>query len=104
MYGAWRAAYEGWSLAVAAGVEPGKLLEIMRAADPEGATLLLLLSEYLSGAPVPHWLTTAEHFIDKDLDAAEELGARLGVDVPLVEVVRRTRHETVDPALSARER
>jgi 3-hydroxyisobutyrate dehydrogenase-like beta-hydroxyacid dehydrogenase len=101
-YGSWRAAYEGWSLAVAAGVEPEKLFEIIRAADPEGMNPLLLLSEYRSGAALPHWLTTAEHFIDKDLHAAQKLGARLGVDVPVVDAARRTRHETVGPALSAR--
>jgi 3-hydroxyisobutyrate dehydrogenase-like beta-hydroxyacid dehydrogenase len=99
MYGCWRAAYEGWSLAVAAGVEPGKLAEIIRAADPEGASPLLLMSEYLSGAALPHWLTTAEHFIDKDLDAAQELSARVSVPVPLVDVARSTRRETVAPAL-----
>lgn len=102
-YGCWRAAYEGWSLTVAAGVEPGKLLEIINAADPEGVNPFLLLSEYFSGAALPHWLTTAEHFIDKDLDAAQELGSRVDVAVPLVDVARRTRHETVGPALSRRE-
>jgi 3-hydroxyisobutyrate dehydrogenase len=89
-YGSWLAAYEAQVLAEAAGVELAKLAEVIRASDAKigGASRLMFRD---TAAPLPPG--TDARFVDamaagaglarKDLRAAIELGASLGLDMPL---------------------
>jgi 3-hydroxyisobutyrate dehydrogenase-like beta-hydroxyacid dehydrogenase len=88
-YGTWRAVYEASTLAEAAGVDPAKLITVIEAADPEGATLfswqrMRLAAKDETRALVPR----VERLLDKDLAAAQELAEQVSVPVPLVDATR----------------
>src|SRR4051812_8494149 len=87
-YSMWAAVREATSLAAAAGVDPAKLLEVMRTADDSVKPTLhleLLVADYKISDEQADW---AVGLADKDLDAAQELAAEVGVEVPLTDVVR----------------
>jgi 3-hydroxyisobutyrate dehydrogenase-like beta-hydroxyacid dehydrogenase/alkylhydroperoxidase/carboxymuconolactone decarboxylase family protein YurZ len=95
-YGSWRTVAEASALAEAAGVDPAKLLEVIDAADPEGNTLLQLLRLRNEQGALPEVVARQiEPLMTKDLAAAHELAATLGVDAPLIEVVMARAKETL---------
>lgn len=105
-YGTWRTVTEAAALAAAAGVEPARLAEVIDTADPEGRTLLQLLRMRGADGILPEPIARqVEPLMTKDLDAARDLAATLGVDAPLVDVTRteagRTLGLAAEPASSA---
>lgn len=90
-YGSWRAVREAAALTEAAGVPPSKLLDVLEAADADGALLLTLLRLHVAGHDLgPSQAAAAGHLLEKDLDAAQDLAGTFGVDVPLIDVTRDT--------------
>jgi len=102
-YGSWRVVREASLLAATYGVDLDRLVEVIEAADPEGRTLLQMLKLQLVGfdgasmesAGVPT-------LMDKDLAAAQDLAADLGLRVPLVDVVRSEGSDTLSLAMPER--
>ncbi|MCX5240274.1 NAD(P)-binding domain-containing protein [Streptomyces prunicolor] len=95
-YGSWRTVAEAAGLARAAGVDPARLAEVIDTADPEGRTLLQLLRVHGPDGTLPAAVgRQIEPLMTKDLDAARDLADALGVDVPLVEVVRTQARRTL---------
>jgi 3-hydroxyisobutyrate dehydrogenase-like beta-hydroxyacid dehydrogenase/alkylhydroperoxidase/carboxymuconolactone decarboxylase family protein YurZ len=95
-YGSWRTVTEAAELAAAADVDPARLAEVIETADPEGRTLLQLLRMRGADGAIPE--AAGRHIaplMTKDLDAARDLAAALGVDVPLVEVARAQAERTL---------
>jgi 3-hydroxyisobutyrate dehydrogenase-like beta-hydroxyacid dehydrogenase/alkylhydroperoxidase/carboxymuconolactone decarboxylase family protein YurZ len=87
-YAMWAAVREATSLAAAAGVEPGKLLEVMQTADDSVKPTLhleLQVADYRIGEEQAAW---AVGLAEKDLDAAQELAAEVSVEVPITDLVR----------------
>ncbi|WP_329060747.1 NAD(P)-binding domain-containing protein [Streptomyces sp. NBC_01429] len=98
-YGSWRTVSEAAALARAAGVDPARLAEVIDTADPEGRTLLQLLRMQGPDDALPDAVVRQiEPLMTKDLDAARDLAATLGVDVPLVDVVRTRARQTLELA------
>ncbi len=82
-YGTWRTVTEAAALATAAGVEPARLAEVIDTADPEGRTLLQLLRMRGADGTLPEpTARQIEPLMTKDLDAARDLAAALGVHTP----------------------
>ncbi|MHA5048180.1 NAD(P)-binding domain-containing protein [Streptomyces sp. SD15] len=95
-YGTWRTVTEAAALAVAAEVEPARLAEVIDTADPEGRTLLQLLRMRGADGTLPEPVARQiEPLMTKDLDAARDLAATLGVDTPLVDVTRAEAERTL---------
>jgi 3-hydroxyisobutyrate dehydrogenase-like beta-hydroxyacid dehydrogenase len=92
-YGSWLAAYEAQCLAEAAGIDLGKLAQVIRASDEKigGASRLMFRS---SVAPfgegddqmVVGAMRAAASLAHKDLRAVLELGKYLGVNLPLAQM------------------
>lgn len=94
VYGSWRAVHEATELVSAAGVDPAELVAAVEHADPEGA--MLLRWEHLRRTPRgARVVSKVRALMDKDLAAAQDLAATLGVAVPLVDVARTGARETV---------
>lgn len=101
-YGTWRAVHEAGALAEAAGVDPRKLITVVEAADPEGATLFSWLRMRLAGEDETRALVPqVQRLQDKDLAAAQDLAGRVAVSLPLVDVARANGGETL--AIPAKE-
>ncbi|MGW6356393.1 NAD(P)-binding domain-containing protein [Streptomyces sp. NPDC055092] len=95
-YGTWRTVTEAAALAAAAEVEPARLAEVIDTADPEGRTLLQLLRMRAIDGTLPETVARQiEPLMTKDLDAARDLAATLGVDTPLVDVTRAQAEHTL---------
>jgi 3-hydroxyisobutyrate dehydrogenase-like beta-hydroxyacid dehydrogenase len=95
-YGSWRTVAEAAALARAAGVDPARLAEVIDAADPEGRTLLQLLRMQDADGVLPAAVgRQIEPLMTKDLDAARDLAAALGVRAPLVETARTQARRTL---------
>jgi 3-hydroxyisobutyrate dehydrogenase-like beta-hydroxyacid dehydrogenase len=96
-YGTWHTVHEAATLAEAAGVDPAKLITVIEQADPEGATLLSWERRRLAGPEQspPALVAQVERLLDKDLAAAQDLAAAVGVPVPLVDVAREHGPETL---------
>ncbi|MEU8706331.1 NAD(P)-binding domain-containing protein [Streptomyces sp. NPDC048565] len=95
-YGSWRTVAEAAALARAAGVDPARLAEVIDAADPEGRTLLQLLRMQDADGVLPEAVgRQIEPLMTKDLVAARDLAAALGVQAPLVETVRTQARRTL---------
>ena len=87
-YAQWAAVREATSLASAAGVDPARLLEVLRAGDDSTKPSLhleLLVADYRIGADQAEW---AVALADKDLEAAQHLAAEVRVGSPIVDAVR----------------
>ncbi|CAK7287895.1 NAD(P)-binding domain-containing protein [Streptomyces misionensis] len=95
-YGSWRTVHEASALARAAGVDPERLAEVIDTADPEGHTLLQLLRFQGPDGLLPDAIgRQVEPLMAKDLAAARDLAATLGVDVPLVEATQAGIRQTL---------
>ncbi len=94
-YGSWAVAYEAGLLAESAGVDVGRLVEAVDAADPNGEMMLQLLRRRGTVAPVTADEVAAGSarrtlaYLDKDLAAARELAAEIGVDMPIADLAAR---------------
>ncbi|WP_406135047.1 NAD(P)-binding domain-containing protein [Streptomyces sp. NBC_01089] len=96
-YGSWRAVFEAAALARGAGVDPARLAEVVDSADPDGRTLLQLLRLHGPDGALPEAVgRQIEPLMTKDLDAAHDLGAALGVPVPLVDIARAEAGRTLE--------
>lgn len=93
-YGSWRTVAEASELVEAAGVDVDSLATVIESADPGGATLLQLLRMKQDGVPEP-LLRQVEGLMTKDLAAAQQLGATLGVDTPVVDVAHDRSRQTL---------
>jgi 3-hydroxyisobutyrate dehydrogenase-like beta-hydroxyacid dehydrogenase len=89
-YASWLAAYEAQVLAEAAGVDLLKLAQVIRASDERigGASTLMFRTTAApftdaDDAGMVGAMRSASHLAHKDLRAALELGASLGVALPL---------------------
>ncbi|WP_146097558.1 NAD(P)-binding domain-containing protein [Nocardia nova] len=95
-YGSWRTVAEAAALARAAGVDTARLAEVIDTADPEGRTLLQLLRSQAPDGTLPEAVgRKIEPLMTKDLAAARDLAASLGVEVPLVEVAHTRARQTL---------
>lgn len=94
-YGSWRTVSEAASLAGSAGVSPETLIEVIETADPEGTTALMLLRQLQTDSAE----AVAEQIrplMSKDLEAAKQLAAASGLDLPLVDVAHDRAAETLN--------
>jgi 3-hydroxyisobutyrate dehydrogenase-like beta-hydroxyacid dehydrogenase len=78
-YGSWVVAGEAGRLLEACGLDPAKLVDVIRASDPMTGGSTGLLAGPKAGRPPPEALAAIAH---KDLGAALSLAAELGVDLP----------------------
>lgn len=87
-YGMWATVREATSLAAAGGVDPAKLLEVMRTSD-EDITPTLHLELLAQGIELSkEQVSWASGLADKDLNAAQELAAEVGVEAPIADLAR----------------
>jgi 3-hydroxyisobutyrate dehydrogenase len=87
-YATWAAVREATSLAAAGGVGPATLLRVLEQVEDTVAPLLhlqLKAVDYTIGEEQQAW---ASGLADKDLAAAQELAAELGLSLPIVDQVR----------------
>ena len=87
-YATWAAVREATSLAAAGGVAPATLLQVLEKADDTVSPLLhlqLKAADYTIAEAQQAW---AAGLADKDLAAAQELAAELGLSLPIVDQVR----------------
>jgi 3-hydroxyisobutyrate dehydrogenase len=87
-YATWAAVREATSLAAAGGVSPSTLLHVLESADDAVSPLLHLQLKAVDYTIAEEQQAWAAGLADKDLAAAQELGAELGVELPIVEQVR----------------
>lgn len=92
-YASWLAAYEAQVLAEAAGIELAKLAQAIRESDKKigGASTLMFRRTSAPFGPdddpgLVEAMRRAAGLAHKDLGAAQALGARLGVSLPLAEM------------------
>ena len=95
-YGSWLAAYEAQVLAEAAGIELGKLAEVIRQSDTliGGASRLMFRPTALPFGPDDHQMIVdamraGASLAHKDLQAALALGERLGLALPLAAMTEK---------------
>lgn len=95
-YGSWLAAYEAQRLAEAAGVDLARLAEVVKASDPmTGGSSALMFRRSVApftdadDAGLVAAMRAAAALAHKDLQAALDLGAGLGVPMPLAELTAR---------------
>jgi 3-hydroxyisobutyrate dehydrogenase-like beta-hydroxyacid dehydrogenase len=93
-YGCWAVVDEAANLAATNGVSLKTLLSVLRAADAEGVQALRLLDVRAAGITVPaDYADRAAALAVKDLDAAANLGAALGVSTPLAKAMKPVMRE-----------
>ena len=92
-YGVWRVVYEAGLLAETAGVDLAKLVEAVRASDPQGHLATLFLQRRGTVAPInPENVAEFQQaayiskLMRKDLEAALELADELGIDLSVVPI------------------
>jgi 3-hydroxyisobutyrate dehydrogenase len=87
-YSMWAAVREATSLAAAGGVTPATLLRVLEEADDTVSPLLHLQLKAVDYTIAEEQQAWAAGLADKDLAAAQELAAEVGVELPIVEQVR----------------
>ena len=87
-YSMWAAVREATSLAAAGGVSPATLLHVLEKADDTVSPLLHLQLKAVDYTIAEEQQAWAAGLADKDLAAAQELAAELGLDLPIVGQVR----------------
>lgn len=103
-YSFWAAVREASGLAAAGGVAPQKLLEVLESAGDSVSPLLhlqLMAADFRIPAEQAAW---AEGIAAKDLAAAQELAADLGLALPIVDQVRPRIHDVYAGQLDAPEK
>jgi 3-hydroxyisobutyrate dehydrogenase len=92
-YSMWAAVREATSLAAAGGVEPKTLLKVLESADDSVSPLLHLQLLAVGYKISPEQVAWAEALADKDLAAAQELAAELGLSLPIAGEVKPRMHD-----------
>ncbi|MFJ9563923.1 NAD(P)-dependent oxidoreductase [Streptomyces fuscichromogenes] len=88
-YASWAVVREATSMAVRAGVDPERLIEVLDKAVTGGTDPLFLLRDHLDAEGViRRQAACIEALAQKDLAAAQELGQEIGLGTPLVDTVR----------------
>jgi 3-hydroxyisobutyrate dehydrogenase-like beta-hydroxyacid dehydrogenase len=87
-YATWAAVREATSLAAAGGVGPATLLRVLEQAEDTVGPLLHLQLKAVGYTIAEEQQAWAAGLADKDLAAAQELAAELGLDLPIVAQVR----------------
>ena len=96
-YGGWRVVKEAQHLVEAAGVQPERLLTILENADPQGKMLLDRLRGNDSKGRVPEEIgTKILPLMKKDLTAACEMAAQMGVELPATRAALEASADTLD--------
>lgn len=96
----WRALEETTRMLLAAGVPEDRIIESLRASDPTGE-LLYTQRVLIGGFPAgtPERTNAVEHgrsILAKDMAAVAELAERVGVAVPMLDVVREQADDSLD--------
>jgi alkylhydroperoxidase/carboxymuconolactone decarboxylase family protein YurZ len=88
-FSTWAAVREAASIAHAGGVPLDRLLAVLESADDEGTAPLARLTRMVAGAAVPpEQLDWVDTLMQKDLAAAQAFAGAVGLEVPIVDVVR----------------
>ncbi|MEU6201132.1 NAD(P)-dependent oxidoreductase [Streptomyces sp. NPDC047061] len=88
-YASWAVVREATGMAVRAGVEPERLIEVLDKAVTGGTDPLFLLRDHLDAQGViRRQAAYIEALAQKDLAAAQELGREIGIGTPVVDTVR----------------
>jgi 3-hydroxyisobutyrate dehydrogenase-like beta-hydroxyacid dehydrogenase/alkylhydroperoxidase/carboxymuconolactone decarboxylase family protein YurZ len=88
-YASWAVLREAAAIAAANGVDPERLLDVMRAAGDKGPTPTSMLQAQVAGQGLPpEQVGVVDHLAQKDLAAAQEFAGQAGVQTPIVDVVR----------------
>ena len=98
VYSVWRAAYEAASLARAAGVDVAKLAQAVDSSAAGVGSPLLWMNRAAPAEAAEQDLQLRQHvagLLDKDLSAALELAATLGVELPMVALSRESARQLV---------
>lgn len=96
----WRALEETTRMLLAAGVPEDRIIEALRASDPTGE-LLYTQRVHIGAFPAgtPERASAVERsraILTKDLAAVDELARRVGVAVPMLDVVREQADDLLD--------
>ena len=87
-YATWAAVREATGLAAAGGVAPRTLLHVLEKADDTVSPLLHLQLKAVDYTIAEEQQAWASGLADKDLAAAQELAAELGLELPITDQVR----------------
>ncbi|MER7692007.1 NAD(P)-dependent oxidoreductase [Streptomyces sp. NPDC097610] len=88
-YASWAVVREATGMAVRAGVDPERLIEVLDTAVAGGTSPLFLLRDHLDAQGViRRQAAYIEALAQKDLAAAQELGREIGSGTPVVDTVR----------------
>lgn len=100
-YATWRAACEARMLAEKAGVDIGKMAVINHLSEADASGTTLWLKCWAARDAVPGSAQAQHDHVQgvmlKDIQAADELAARLGVTLPLIDLMRDTADEITSP-------
>jgi 3-hydroxyisobutyrate dehydrogenase-like beta-hydroxyacid dehydrogenase len=95
-YSGWAVMREAVSIAVAGGVDPAVLLEVMESATAGGTSNLAMLQAQARGDGLPEAIIASTNVLaQKDLGAAQEFAAEVGITTPIADVVRPTMPDTL---------
>jgi 3-hydroxyisobutyrate dehydrogenase-like beta-hydroxyacid dehydrogenase len=93
----WRGVHEAVELAMACGVDPAMLVDIIDESDPEGTATTGFMRLRIAGKTVDAFSRPVRHYfrnVDKDTEAAQQLAAEKGVALPLVDLTRAQAADT----------
>ncbi len=97
VFGCLRAGYEGAALARAAGVSVEKLTQVIEDSSDGVGGPMMLMGRPKDPLQDPEEAGLREYVLNlmhKDLEAAQELGKALGVDLPLVDLTQNNGRQT----------
>ncbi len=88
-YGQWALIHEATALAQVGGVAPDRLLKALVEGDDPGTDRLNLLKGAVAGYKTPEErVVSADYLAQKDLGAAQDFAAEMGVETPLINDIR----------------
>jgi 3-hydroxyisobutyrate dehydrogenase-like beta-hydroxyacid dehydrogenase len=100
-YATWRAACEAQMLAERAGVDIGRMATINHLSEADASGTTLWLKSWAARDSIPGGKQAVHDHVQgvmlKDIDAADELARRLGVKLPLIDLMRDTADEITSP-------
>lgn len=100
-YSGWAVVRETAALAMAGGVRPEKLMEVLEAASNEATSPTAQLKKQVTGQK---FSSEQSHFVNvlaqKDLSAAQEFAAETCIQTPIIDVVRPRVLESLEGKFS----